>query len=60
MLVRKIRGQEKLSKIIMPVSEIEMVKRLGIPLEQYVKQMLLMIAKERRWKWYLEQLKEKT
>jgi hypothetical protein len=59
MLVRKIRGQEKLSKIIMPVSEIEMVKRLGIPLEQYVKQMLLMIAKERRWKWYLEQLKEK-
>lgn len=58
MFVRKIRGQEKISNVVMSVSEVEMVKRLGIPLEQYVKKMLLKIAKERRWKWYLN--KEKT
>jgi hypothetical protein len=53
MYVRKIRGQEKISNVIMSKSEVEVVKRLGISLEDYVKKMLVMIAKERRWKWYL-------
>lgn len=54
MYVRKIRGQEKIGKVIMSQSEVEVVKRLGISLEDYVKKMLLMIAKERRWKWYFK------
>jgi hypothetical protein len=53
MYVTKIRGQEKISNVIMSKSEVEVEKRLGISLEDYVKKMLVMIAKERRWKWYL-------
>lgn len=59
MYVRKIPGQEKLSKIIMSASEVEVVKRLGIPLQEYVEKRLLQIAKERRWKWYLKQQEKK-
>ncbi len=55
MYVRKIRGQEKISNVILSQSEVEVVKRLGISLEDYVKKMLVMIAKERRWKWYFKE-----
>jgi hypothetical protein len=58
MYVRKIRGQEKISNVIMSKSEVEVVKRLGISLEDYVKKMLVLIAKERRWKWYLNKEKK--
>jgi sensor histidine kinase regulating citrate/malate metabolism len=52
MLVRKVRGQDKIGKVIMSQSEMDSVKKLGVPIEVYVKQMLLIIAKKRRWKWY--------
>jgi hypothetical protein len=52
MIVRKVRGQDKVGKIIMFRDEVELAKKLGIPLEAYVKQRLIQIAKERRWKWY--------
>ena len=52
MLVRKVRGQDKIGKVIMSQSEMDSVKKLGVPIEVYVKQMLLLIAKKRRWKWY--------
>jgi hypothetical protein len=55
MYVRKIRGQEKIGKVILSQSEVEVVKRLGISLEDYVKKMLVMIAKERRWNWYFKE-----
>ena len=58
MIVRKVRGQDKVGKIIMFRDEVELAKKLGIPLEAYVKQRLIQIAKERRWKWYFN--KEKT
>jgi len=58
MYVRKVRGQNKISKILMSSSEAEIVRKLGIDLEKYVREQLRMIAKERRWKWYFE--KEKT
>jgi hypothetical protein len=58
MYVRKIRGQEKISNVIMSQSEVEVVKRLGISLEDYVKKMLVLIAKERRWTWYLNKEKQ--
>jgi hypothetical protein len=34
------------------------VRRMGIPLEKYIKVHLVRIAKERRWKWYFN--KEET
>jgi hypothetical protein len=52
MLVRKVRGQDKVGKIILTRTEVEVVKKKGIPIEEYVKQMLLLIAKKRRWKWF--------
>jgi hypothetical protein len=52
MLVRKVRGQDKIGKVIMSQSEMDSIKKLGVPIEVYVKQMLLLIAKKRRWKWY--------
>jgi hypothetical protein len=53
MLVRKVRGQDKIGKIILTPAEVAVVRKLGIALEVYVKERLLQIAKQRRWKWFL-------
>jgi hypothetical protein len=58
MLVRKVRGQNKVGKIIIFASEAAMVRRLGIDLEKYVRERLIFIAKERRWKWYFNKEKQ--
>jgi hypothetical protein len=59
MLVRKVRGQDKVDKIIMSKSEVDAVRKMGIPIEFYISQQLVFIAKKRKWKWYLKQ-KEKN
>ena len=53
MYVRKVRGQNKVGRIILTRTELMYVERAGLKLEQYVKHTLLIIAKQRRWKWYL-------
>ena len=53
MIVRKVRGQNKVGKIILSRTQVEAVRRRGVKLEDYIKQMLILIAKKRRWKWYL-------
>jgi hypothetical protein len=53
MIVRKVRGQNKVGKIILSRTQVEVVRRRGVKLEDYIKQMLILIAKKRRWKWYL-------
>lgn len=53
MYVRKVRGQDRVGKITLSPTEVAVVKKQGIKLEEYVKQMLLIIAKKRRWHWYL-------
>ena len=58
MIVRKVRGQDKVGKIILSRSEVESVKRMGVLLEAYVKQQLIQIAKKRRWKWYFNKEKK--
>ena len=58
MLVRKVRNQNKVSKIILSKTEADVVRRNGVSLEEYVKQMLIEIAKKRRWKWFFD--KEKS
>lgn len=58
MIVKKVRGQNKVDKIILLTDEVAFLKKMGIPLEKYVKEALLFIAQKRKWKWYLN--KENT
>jgi hypothetical protein len=62
MLVRKVRGQDKVGKIIVSRFEFESAKRMGVTIEAYIKQRLIQIAKKRRWKWYFNKVEtnEKT
>ena len=53
MKVRKVRGRNKLGDIVVSRSEYELARKLGIPIEQWVEQTLLLIAKKRKWTWYL-------
>ena len=59
MIVRKVRGQNKIHKIILSKTEADVVRRRGISLEEYVKVRLVQIAKKRRWKWFFNK-EEKT
>ena len=54
MYVRKVRNQEKVGRIVLTAFQVEMVKKMGIPLETYVKNYLAIIAKQRRWKWFFK------
>ena len=54
MIVRKVRGQNKIGKIIIHRYEAEVARKLKIPLDVYVKQALRLIAKKRKWTWYLK------
>jgi len=58
MIVRKRRGKEELMPIKITEVEVKLCKKLGLSVEQYVKEGLLMIAKQRRWKWFLERVKD--
>jgi hypothetical protein len=53
MYVRKVRGQDKVGRIILTPTEVMYVEKAGLKLEAYVKHTLLIIAKKRRWHWYL-------
>jgi hypothetical protein len=58
MYVRKIRNQNKISKITLSATEAALARKLGIPLEMYAKEQLLRIAKQRRWKWFFTKTKD--
>ena len=58
MIVRKVRGENKISKIILLAAEIAVARKMGVSAEEYTKVRLDQIAKKRRWKWYFN--KEKT
>jgi hypothetical protein len=53
MYVRKVRNQDKVGKITLTATQVALVKKSGVSLEDYIKQSLLIIAKKRRWHWYL-------
>ena len=57
MYVRKVRNENRVGKITLTASEVELVKRMGISVEKYVKNRLVQIAKERRWKWFFKEYK---
>jgi hypothetical protein len=52
MLVRKVRGQNRVGKMTLDPTEVALARKLGIPLETYAKEALAFIAKKRRWTWY--------
>lgn len=58
MLVTKVRGEDKIDKIIVSRIEAELAHKMGIPLEKYVKTQLVLIAKRRKWKWYFKKEKQ--
>jgi len=51
-MVRKVRGEDKVGKIILSDIEAQLVRKMGIPIETYIKEQLISIAKKRKWKWY--------
>ena len=48
MIIRKVRGQNKIHPIRMSKTEHELVIKMGITLEQFIKEYLLKIASERK------------
>lgn len=54
MRVRKIRGENRVGKITLSATEVELAKRMGISVEKYAKNCLVLIAKKRRWKWFFD------
>ena len=57
MLVTKVRGQDKIDKVILSKTEVDILRKMGVPLQVYAKEQLLKIAKKRRWKWYFNKEK---
>ena len=57
MLVRKVRNQNKVVKIILTPTEVNLVLKLGLNFEDYVKQALVLIAQKRKWKWFFDKEK---
>jgi hypothetical protein len=58
MLVTKVRGQDKIDKVILSKTEVDLLRKMGVPLQVYAKEQLLKIAKNRRWKWYFNKEKQ--
>ena len=57
MYVRKVRNENRVGKITLSATEVALAKRMGISVEKYVKNRLVQIAKERRWKWFFKEYK---
>ena len=57
MIVSKVRGQNKIKLVIVTSAEIASAKRMGIPIKDYIKQMLIFVAIKRKWKWYFNKEK---
>ena len=53
MKVRKVRGEDRVGKIIVSQADVLYAKSLGVEIKTYNKRYLEMIAKKRRWAWYL-------
>lgn len=58
MIIRKRRGKEELMPVRISKVEADLARKMGLTIEEYVKAYILMIAKQRRWKWFLEKVKD--
>jgi hypothetical protein len=52
MMVRKVRGENRVGKMTLSATEVALAKKIGISVEKYAKNCLVLIAKKRRWKWF--------
>ena len=52
MRVRKVRNEDRVGKMTLSATEVALAKKIGISVEKYVKNCLVLIAKKRRWKWF--------
>ena len=57
MRVRKVRNENRVGKITLTATEVAVAKKMGVSVEKYVKNRLVQIAKERRWKWFFKEYK---
>ena len=55
MYVRKVRNENRVGKITLTPSEVALAKKIGISVEKYAKNCLILIAKKRRWKWFFKE-----
>ncbi|MEI6882621.1 MAG: hypothetical protein WCK82_14975 [Bacteroidota bacterium] len=55
MIVRKVRGQDKVGKITLMRDEVEIARKMGISVEKYAATRLVQIAKKRKWKWFFKE-----
>ena len=55
MIVRKVRNKNEFGKkVILTPLEVDVIKVMDIPAVEYIRESFLLIAKKRKWKWYLE------
>jgi hypothetical protein len=54
MIVQKVRGKNELKPIRVTKSEYDLAMRLGLSIEDFVKEYVKRVAKQRRWKWWFE------
>ena len=52
MRVRKVRNENRVGKITLSATEVKVASMMGVSIERYTKELLSLIAKKRRWKWY--------
>jgi hypothetical protein len=57
MIVRKVRGQDRVGKITLMRDEVEAARKMGISVEKYAAARLVQIAKKRKWKWFFKEKK---
>jgi hypothetical protein len=57
MIVRKVRGEDKVGKVILMRDEVEIARKMGISVEKYAATRLVQIAKKRKWKWFFKENK---
>lgn len=55
MIIKKVRGKNEIHPIRLNSSEVAVIKNMGIPITDYIKRRVEMIAKQRKWKWYFEE-----
>ena len=58
MRVRKVRNENRVGKMTLTATEVAIAKRMGISVEKYAKNCLVLIAKKRRWKWFFNKEKK--
>ena len=52
MIIRKVRGQEKIHPVILTQAECTLAKNMGISIDQYVLEAIEKTATRKKWDWW--------